>query len=258
VHCFLGSDGVKPAELKARSKEECKKYGVTFVHGEVVHGRRSDRFASSGFHLELQDGTTLRARKVLLATGVVDVLPNIPGFDDFYGVTAHHCPYCDGWEHRHQRLVAYGRTKSVANLAVTLLGWSKAVTCCTDGMQLSTAEIDRLNKCGINHRSEKITQLAGNDGKLSEVRFDKGEFVSADALFFSAEQVQRSALPKILGCECNEDGLVERKGKQGSGIRGLFLAGDADGDVQFVIAAAAEGATAATAINAELDEDDYP
>jgi thioredoxin reductase len=258
VHCFLGLDGVEPAELKTRSQQECEKYGVTLLHGKVIHGQRADGSGVPGFRLKLQDGTTLRARKVLLATGVVDVLPQIPRFDEFYGVTIHHCPYCDGWEHRDQRLVAYGSPKSAASLAVRLLAWSKTITCCTDGAPLPTVEVDRLNKCGISHRTEKITQLAGNEGKLNEVRFEDGQPLPADALFFSADQVQRSGLPKTLGCECDADGLVIRKGKQGSGVRGLFLAGDADGDVQFVIAAAAEGAIAATAINAELEEDDYP
>jgi thioredoxin reductase len=100
--------------------------------------------------------------------------------------------------------------------------------------------------------------LTGENGKLKEIRFANGPSLECDALFFSAEQGQRSQLPQMLGCTCDEDGLIETKGKQGSGVLGLFLAGDADGDVQFAIVAAAEGATAATAINAELLEEDYP
>jgi thioredoxin reductase len=210
------------------------------------------------FRVEIETVGTVRSRKLLLATGVVDELPELEGFAHFYGATAHHCPYCDGWEHRDKRLVAYGNGKSVVELAITLIAWTKHVTCCSDGTALSRSQIKRLQKYGIDHRPQKISRLAGTGSTLEKVHFSEGEPLSADALFFSAEQGQRSGLPQALGCECDEDGLVVAKGKQGTGVPGLFLAGDADGDVQFAIVAAAEGATAGTAINSELIAEDYP
>ena len=98
--------------------------------------------------------------------------------------------------------------------------------------------------------------MEGRDGQIERLHFAAGPPLECDALFFSSEMVQRSKLPTLLGCKCDEEGLIITKGKQRVGVCGLFLAGDADGDVQFAIVAAAEGATAATAINRELQDED--
>jgi thioredoxin reductase len=258
VHGYLGLDGIQPQRFRCQGASQCKAYGVTFVEGEVTGGRYEVVDNRSTFWLEAQPNIAIQARKVLLATGVVDHLPDLPGFHDFYGTTIHHCPYCDGWEHRDKRLVAYGKSASAAKLAIRLLSWSKQVTCCTDGVNLPSSEFERLRNYGIPYQPGKIARLKGTENTLEEIQLADGDPVQVDALFFSAGQGQRTSLPSLFGCECDTKGLVVIKGKQGSGVRGLFLAGDADGDVQFAIVAAAEGAIAATAINSELDEDDYP
>jgi thioredoxin reductase len=117
--------------------------------------------------------------------------------------------------------------------------------------------VSKLQQHHINLRDERIVTLVGHDGILEQVQFVSGTPLVCDALFFSADQGQRSNLPQMLGCQCDGDGLVESTGKQGTGVRGLFLAGDADGDVQFAIVAAAEGAIAATAIHKELQDDGF-
>jgi thioredoxin reductase len=210
------------------------------------------------FRFNLENGLSIQARKTLLATGVQDSLPELTGLKTFYGQSVHHCPYCDGWEHADERLVAYGKGDEAAKLAVTLLAWSKNVTCCTDGVKLGPKVASRLAKYGIDYRCEKLCELCGSDGALKEIRFSDGDRLATDAFFFSAGQGQRSPLPRLLGCECDSEGLIVSKGKQGSQVRGVFIAGDADGDVQFAIVAAAEGAIAATAINSELEEEDCP
>jgi thioredoxin reductase len=258
VHGFLGSDGINPALLRRRGMEECKTYGVEFIESSVVIASREEADHSLMFHLGLKNGMSLKARKVLLATGVKDELPQLPGFQQFYGTTIHHCPYCDGWEHADKTLVAYGKGPSAAKLAVKLLAWSKSVICCSDGAAINDSDCCRLKKYGIRYRPETIKELVGTDGQLQSIMFSEGVPLACDALFFSAGHGQRSSIPEMLGCECNDRGLALKHGKQGSGNRGVFLAGDADGDVQFAIVAAAEGAVAATAINSELQDEDYP
>ena len=98
--------------------------------------------------------------------------------------------------------------------------------------------------------------MEGADGRLKRLHFEQGPPLECDALFFNSRPTQRSRLPCLLGCECDDAGLILTHGKQGTGVCGMFLAGDADGDVQFAIVAAAEGATAATAINRELQDED--
>lgn len=258
VHGYLGSDGISPSGLRSLGINECRAYGVQFIDAKVRTATCDGKTVRSRFQLELENGQFLIARKLLLATGVLDILPKIHGFADFYGTTIHHCPYCDGWEHRDKRLVALGCGEAAGKLALTLIGWSPHVTCCTNDRTLGNSIADRLKKYQIGVRSELITEFAGDGDILQEVRFADGKFLKCDALFFSAEQSQRSQLPVMLGCECDDDGLIVKHEKQGAGVRGLFLAGDADGEVQFAIVAAAEGAVAATAINAELLAEDFP
>jgi thioredoxin reductase len=258
INGFLALDGLSPTALLDRGREQCASYGVKIIDAKVVSGNRTELKAGSRFELKLENGETLQASKLLLATGVKDELPQIAGFDDFYGVTVHHCPYCDGWEHRDERLIAYGQEKSAVKLAIMLLAWSDHVTCCTDGALVSPDDLAQLERNGIDHRNETVLELKGVDGVLEEIRFNAGNPLACDAMFFATGQGQRSELPRMLGCDYNKEGLVDVKGKQGSGVRGLFLAGDADGDVQFAIVAAAEGAIAATAINAELQEENHP
>jgi thioredoxin reductase len=255
VHGYLGLDGIEPAELRRRAREQCARYDVQFLDGEVITARREDEEQQTPFQLILKDGSLVRARKLLLATGVEDNLPPIPSIDDFYGISVHHCPYCDAWEHRGKHLVAFGTGPSVIELAVMLRNWSSQVTACTHGHDLSEKDQTRLRTCGIQHCEQVVTGLVGSNGTLEAIRFAAGESLDCDAIFFSSSQGQRSTLPLMLGCQCDHDGLVVSKKKQGSGVPGLFLAGDADGDVQFAIVAAAEGAIAATAINRELQEE---
>jgi thioredoxin reductase len=255
VHGFLGLDGIEPSELRTRGRQECAGYGVEFLDGEVITARRDHQAKRTAFELLLRDGSILRARKLLLATGVEDSLPALPRVEQFYGESVHHCPYCDGWEHRDEHLVAFGTGNSTVDLAVMLRTWSANVTACTHGHELSEKDRARLRTNGCDYREQVVTDLSGSNGILEAVSFASGEQLRCDALFFSAAQGQRSALPRMLGCVCDDDGLMVAGKKQGSGVPGLFLAGDAASDVQFAIVAAAEGAVAATAINRELQDE---
>ena len=257
VHCYLGRDGIDPGALRERGRSEAKSYGVEFIDAEVVS---ACRLAAPGNRLggfEIQTSAqSFAVRALLLCTGVVDRLPDISGIRDFYGRSVHHCPYCDGWEHRNHRLVALGNSPAVVELAISLRTWSPHVAACSNGRMLSEEERSALRARGASFRTETITGLRGTDGRLEQVLFDSGPPLLCDALFFSSGQFQHSPLTTQLGCEQDEHGLVRTGKKQSTGVDGLFLAGDADGEVQFAIVAAAEGAIAAVAINHLLQEDD--
>jgi thioredoxin reductase len=258
VHCYLGHDGVTPQALRELGRSEAEHYGVELVHAKVLAARRLSASGKTLAGFELQTSVrTVVARTLLLCTGVVDVLPSISGIRDFYGRCVHHCPYCDGWEHRDQRLVAFGASSQAAvKLALSLRTWSPHVTACTHGEQLTKDQRESLAGNNVEFREEKIVALRGKGSTLEEVLFDSGPALQCDALFFSSDQFQRSPLPAMLGCETDDEGLILTGKKQSTCVDGLFLAGDADGEVQFAIVAAAEGAVAAVAINHALQEDD--
>jgi len=257
VHNFLTRDGVTPGELKRLGLRELEKYGVAYQDGRVA----AAECCEGGFRVRVAGERRIhRCRTLLLATGVVDQLPEIEGLDAMYGRGVHHCPYCDAWEYRGKRLAAYGRGRKGIGLGMSLLTWSSDVVVLLNGSRVTKIERARAEGLGLRLRMENVASLQGRGvgarRRLARVRFDTGDDEPVDALFFNTGQVQRSGLASGLGCRLNDDGGVIRDRRQRTGVAGLYLAGDASKDVQFVVVAAAEGARAGVAINAELQRRD--
>lgn len=252
AHGFLTRDGVPPLDILALGRKELLTYGVEFRAGVVTRVKPGVRRMT----VTMQGGDRLAARKLLLATGVVDELPCLPGLEKLYGTSVHHCPYCDGWENRDRPLAVYGPPEDASGLALSLLTWSRDLVVCTDGRRPGTKARARLADAGIQARTERIVRLEGTRGRLERIVFAEGPPLERYGLFFSTGQGQRSPLAERLGCQFTKSGHVrcDRKGR--TGVSNLFIAGDANGDTQFVIVAAAEGAKAAVAINKELQDED--
>jgi thioredoxin reductase len=217
--------------------------------------------ASHGFSVLFASGERTITRSVLLATGVRDHLPAIPGLDDCYGTSVHHCPYCDGWEARGRQLVALGEATSPAGLALSLLTWSRQVAACTNGASTahpSAAQRRQLSRAGIALHDRRIERLEHQDGRLARVVFENGDALNCDAVFFSAPQSPQCELARQLGCEFTPKGVVKTDHLGRSCVAGLYVVGDASRDVQFVIVAAAEGAKAGVAINKALQAQAEP
>jgi thioredoxin reductase len=255
IHGFLGHNGISPNELRDRGRREAVSYGVKIHDCKVTSAKAITDVDLPFPQFEIvAETTTVRKRAVLLATGVADHLPEIPGIQELYGRSVHHCPYCDGWEHRQQHLVALADGASAAKLALSLKVWSPQVTACTNGHSLSAEDRRRLSANAVECREEAVTRLTERENTPIEMSFCTGPSLRCDALFFGGDQGQRSPLAKTLGCEIDEDDLIKTYDKQKTCVEGVFVAGDAAADVQFAIVAAAEGATAAIAINRMLQE----
>lgn len=253
MHGFLSRDGMPPAEFLRIAREQLRQYdSVDMRDIEVIAAECID----SRFHVTLQGGGRVTARKLLIATGVVDNVPDIPGFGDLYGTSVFHCPYCDGWEVRDRPLAIYGRGARGLGLSLELTGWSRDLVLCTDGpSELPVEDLARLERNGIRVRTDRVVRLEGS-GRLERIVFDAGEPLAREALFFTTGQTQQSFLAHGLGCEINEKGTVRTGKYEATHLPGLFVAGDASRAVQWVIVAAAEGAEAAFAINTDLLKED--
>ena len=255
MHGFLSRDGMPPRDFLRIAREQLRQYDTVELRDiEVTAAECRD----ARFHVTLADGSSLDTRKLLIATGVVDNLPEIPGFRELYGTSVFHCPYCDGWEVRDQPLAIYGRSDRGAGVALELTAWSRDLVLCTDGpSEIEAESLERLTRHRIAVREERIVRLEGNgDGILQRIVFDKGEPLDRRALFFTTGQYQRSDLLLRLGCEFNDKGTVRTGKYETTHLAGLFVAGDASRAVQWVIVAAAEGAEAAFAINTDLLKED--
>ena len=249
VHSFFTRDGTPPAEMRSIGRKQLEQYGVERRECEVASACLHDE----GFLLTLTDRTELVTRKLLLATGVRDRVPDLPGIQELYGKSVHHCPYCDAWEWRDRPLAVFGRKRHGYALASALLNWSKDLVLLTNGHSgLTAKQKSELARLGIPVRTQLIERLEGTGGMLQRIHFQDAESLARDALFFSTGQEQCCELTVKLGCIFTHKGAVKTDLKGDTNVPGLYVAGDASRDVQFVIVAASEGAKTAMAINEAL------
>ncbi len=247
LHGFLTRDGIPPLDLLALGREELQPYDIEFRPATVTGLTRRPH----GFVVDA-DGASFEARAVLLATGVRDRLPDIPGIADCFGVSVHHCPYCDGWEFRDKRIAVVGVGASPAGLALSLRTWSHAITACINGSRLSPAHRDQLRTHDVTVRPGRIERVEHDQGQMRRVVFADGSTLECDAMFFTGPQHQQCDLARSAGCEFNARGTVKTDLLGTTCVPGIYVVGDASRDVQFAIVAAAEGAKAAVAINQHL------
>ncbi len=259
MHGFLSRDGMPPAEFLRVAREQLRQYdSVDMRDVEVIAAECID----SRFHVTVQGGGRVTARKLLIATGVVDNVPDIPGFRDLYGTSVFHCPYCDGWEVRDRPLAIYGRGARGLGFSLEMTGWSRDLVLCTDGPSEIPAEgLARLERAGIRVREDRLVRLEGRAGddeilRLERLVFASGEPLERDAVFFTTGQTQHSDLVTRLGCVMTDKGTVWTGKYEAAHLPGLYVAGDASRAVQWVVVAAAEGAEAAFAINTDLLKED--
>lgn len=260
MHGFLSRDGFAPAQLRAVARQQLAAYpSVRMEDVRVIDAVRTDR----GFSVTTRDGRDFQARKLLLAAGVVDELPQQPGFRELYGTGAFLCPYCDGWEMRDQPLAVYGRGDDKGGgMALEMTLWSADTVLCTDGpSQLTDACRQRLDRNGITLREEKIVCLDIHSREPYHASFDivfeSGPRLRRAGIFFNTGRHQSTDLARRLGSNsyATEGCTVDNK-HQKTDVPGLYIAGDASRDVLQVIVAAAEGAAAAIGINAALLHED--
>jgi thioredoxin reductase len=202
------------------------------------------------FQFSCDDGTSGTASKILLATGIVDEIPELPGIEALYGISVHHCLYCDGFEYLGKAVAAYGRGDKGAELAVMMKHWMSDVIVCSDGTEISAGMSRKLKDHGIPLRNEAIMSLQGSQGLLTNISFRSGPDLACAGLFFSTGCHQASSLSQRLGCKRDEKGgvLMDPKTEETS-VPGIYVAGDVSRDVLLVAVAIGEGAKAAVAIN---------
>ena len=252
LHGYLTRDGIAPAAFNELGRRELPQYGIEFR----CVGVTAVAAGANDCRVTLANGGAERARFLLLATGVIDDLPAIPGLDACYGRSVFHCPYCDGWEWRDRRLAVIGHAPQEAQLALGLRTWSGDLVLCSNGRRIGTSQRDRLARNGIRVRDERIARIEHQDGMLSAVVFDGEHVLPRDAIFFTTGQHPQSALAQSLGCALTPRGTIKTGDLSDTNVARVFVAGDASRDAQFVVVAAAEGVKAAMAINRALQAEE--
>jgi thioredoxin reductase len=253
MHNYLTRDHISPVEFITICHQELKKYGVERIQKKVVHAEKN---ADGIFVAKDEEGIEYYAKKLIVATGLTDNLPKVEGFEEFYGKSIHHCPYCDGWEVRGKKIGIYARNKEGWELALSLKAWSQDVTYYTDGKyNIKPFQKEQLAANGIPVVALPIARVEGKEDQLERIVFKDGSSQQCDAIFFVNGFTQHCNLAETFGCEMSKKGVVKANKNQQTNIPGLYVAGDAARDMHFVVVAAAEGAKAAVTINKELQKE---
>lgn len=250
VHGFLGMHGIAPGELRARGRAEAEEAGVEICECTA------ERVEPVGDIFEVHTSAgTMTARRVVLAYGVRDVLPDIPRIEEFYGGSVFHCPDCDGYETRGKRVGVIGWGKRVVGLSLKLLQWTDTLTIFTNGheREFSNEETSKLLAEQINVKDEPIVELLGSDGIVRAAVLSTGERVEIDAMFFSCGVKRSCVLAENAGCEVESEtpNIVVDEYRQTT-LEGVYAIGDLVAGAQLAITSAADGAIAAIAINKSL------
>lgn len=256
INGFLGHPDIRPAELRGMGRDEARKHGVSLVDAvcDRVVCIDEDHFA-----LTLADGTTLHARRLLLAIGLKDVWPDIPGLERVYGSTAHVCPDCDGYDTRGLKVAVIGSGRKAVGMALNLTTWTSDIIICTNGepANLDLPEYcEKLDALNIPVIEYPISCVDHSGSKVKSLTFDSGLALDCDQIFFAIGQYPADDLGAQLGCERDAGGHVIVDDAYHTSVRNCFAAGDIVPGPQLAIAAAADGAIAALAIHKTLVGDE--
>ena len=247
---FLSRDGMPPADLLAAGRDEVRRYGVQILQDRVVD-------AGPGFELTLAHGIGIVARQVLLATGAVDVLPDIEGVRERWGRDFLHCPYCHGWEVRDHQIGVIGTGPVSVEHAHLLRQWSDDVILLTHTSPVTPADRATLAARGVRVVDGMVQRLVVSDDGLEGVKLVDGPCVSRDALFIRPALTAHPDGPAAaLGCELVDGGLVRVAPDGRTSVPGVWAAGNASNPRAQVITAAGEGSAVAIAINTDLVNQD--
>jgi thioredoxin reductase len=256
VNGFLGLPHVRPAELRARGRDECRRYGVALLDDIVtdVRGLDDDRFL-----LETVSGLSLRARRVLLAIGIRDIWPEIPGLEHTFGQNAHVCPDCDGYEARDRKVVVIGSGRRAVGMALNLTTWTSDIIICTNGEPpaLDLPEYcEKLDALNIPVLTEPILRVVCDGGVIHSLELRDGMQLDCDKIFLAIGQFPAddagTLLSLQLGCDHDEEGHLVVDEHYHTSVYNVFAAGDIVPGPQLAVAAASDGAIAALSIHKSL------
>ncbi len=251
---FLSRDGMPPAELLAAGREEVTGYGVQVIHGQVA-GIIKNREA--GFVVRLTDGPEFTARRILLATGVRDELPNIPGVRERWGRDLLHCPYCHGWEVRDQPIGVLGTHSGSVQHALLIRQWSGDTVFFAHTHELTSEERAQLHARGIHVVDGEVARLVIDDDRLTGVQLTDGRAIERTAVFVRPVNVPHGdGLLTGLGCAVDEAGFAVVDATGRTSVDGVWAAGNVVDPRAQVITSAGAGSAAAIAINADLVRED--
>lgn len=249
-HNFLTQDGNTPEGIATLGKKQVERYSnVTFLNGFAANGNKIE----NGFEIITGTVDKFYASKLIFATGITDVMPNIEGFSESWGISAIHCPYCHGYEVRDAKTGILGNGEYAYELSRMLSNWTKDLTIYTNGKSaLSTEQVQKLQAHNIKIVQKEIKKLEHAEGYIKHIVFADETRSPLTALYSPRPFIQHCSIPESLGCALTDDGYIKVDGFQETSVEGIYAAGDNTTRMRTVANAVAMGTTAGMSVSKKL------
>jgi len=254
INGILGSQGIRSPDLRRQGRADAEKFGATLLDDTVVTVQNLN---SERFNLSLQKRGALAARRLLLAIGIKDLWPDIPGLADCYGETAHVCPDCDGYETRNCKTVVIGSGRKAVGMALNLTTWTQHIVICTNGepAHMTQPHLKKLKALNIPVLEAGVSRITSVDGRITCINLEGGMQLDCQRLYFAIGQYPGDDLGAQLKCKRDEGGHIVVDRTYHTSVTNVFAAGDIVPGPQLAISAASDGAIAALAIHSSLVPD---
>ena len=251
-HGFFGHDGAEPLAMIAAARTQIDRYpGATTIMGTASDAHVVD----GGFAVTLADGATLRSAKLVLAFGITDVLPDVPGLAERWGRTVLHCPYCHGFEHGGGRLGVLWTAPLSVHQAALIADWGSTTLYLNGGDMPDAVARTLLDRRGVTIEPAPVRALQGDDGTLSSLALDDGREVAIDALFLAPRSRLNSSIAERLGCALDTGPfgpVIRTDASKLTSVPGVYAAGDIARAPHNATWAAADGVTAGISLHQSL------
>lgn len=252
---FLTQDGKTPMEISTLAKQQVEKYEtVKFYNGFAKSGIKT----VNGFEITTATNDIFTASKLILATGVKDIMPDIKGLAECWGISVIHCPYCHGYEYRNQNTAILANGEKAFHLAPLVNNLTDKVTILTMGKaDFNTEQIDKLNKNHIKIIETEISEIEHNKGQIQNIVFNDGTKMRFDVAYAAVPFEQHSDIPASLVCEFTEHGHIKVDSNQMTSIDGVYACGDNTNKMRSVAHAVYSGNVTGAMVNGELTNEQF-
>jgi thioredoxin reductase len=254
-HNFITQDGKTPGEITSLARQQVERYDtVQFYDGLATNGVKTE----NGFKIQTASGETFGAKKLVFATGIKDLMPDIGGYAECWGISVLHCPYCHGYEVRNAKTGILGNGEYGFEFSKLISNWTTDLTLFTNGKSIMTAEQTvKLNSHNITISEKEIEKIEHTNGYIQNIIFTDGTKSFVKALYAHSPFMQHCVIPETLGCALTDEGYIQTDPLQKTSIRGIFACGDNATRMRTVANAVAMGTTAGMMVNKELIEEEF-
>ncbi|PKD21662.1 pyridine nucleotide-disulfide oxidoreductase [Salegentibacter salinarum] len=254
-HNFITQDGVAPGEISAIARKQVLEYKTVESLKDLAVGAKKKK---NNFHITTKSNGDFIGKKLIFATGIKDMIPEIKGFKECWGISMIHCPYCHGYEFRNKRTGILTNGDRAFHLASLVKNLTDKVSILTNGNPDFTQEqIAKLKANNVDIIENKISELEHKDGAIKSLIFTDGKEISFDAIYAGFPFEQHSSIPVSLGCELTEHGYIKINELQQTTIEGVYSCGDNSAMMRSVASAVASGNLTGAMVNHNLTQEQF-